>query len=91
MTATIDVDASVVGPRNHSSQDLLSFSSQTPPVQPSHSTTTSSDTVKIKQSDDEQSGVKHSNEAGANNNNQTDDDQSWITNGHETAETKPAS
>ena len=79
MTATMDVDASVVGQPNH----LPSFNSHTPPAQPSHSTTIPRDTVKSNQTDDEQSGVKHSHEAGAKNDNQTDDEQFEARHGNE--------
>ena len=82
MTAIMDVDASVVGQPNHSSQTLPSFNSYTPPAQPSHSTTIPRDTVQNNQTDDEQSGVKHALEAGANN-SQTGDEQSEVRNGNE--------
>ena len=84
-TATMDVDASVVGQLNHSSQNFLSFNSHTPPAQPSHSTTTPRVTVQRNQTDDEQSGVKHGHEAGANN-SRTDDEQSEVRNGNEAVE-----
>ena len=45
MTATMDVDASIVGQPNHSSQNLPTFNSHTPPEQPSHSTTIPRDTM----------------------------------------------
>ena len=83
MTATMDLDASVVGQPNHSSQNLPSFNSHTRPAQPSHSTTIPRHTVKSNQTDDEQSGVKHGHEAGANNNSQTDDEQSGVKHRHE--------
>ena len=86
MIATMDIDASVVGQPNHSSQSLPSFSSHTPPAQPSHSTTIPRDTVKSNQSDDEQSGVKHGHETGTHNNGQTDDEQSEVRNGNEAVE-----
>ena len=82
MTATMDVDGSVVGQPNHSSQNLPSFNRFTPPAQPSRSTTIPRDTVQSNQTDDKQSRVKHGHEAGANN-SQTDDAQSGITHGHE--------
>ena len=83
MTATMDLEASVVGQPNHSSQNLPSFNSHTPPAQPSHSTTIPRDTVQSKQTDDEQSRVKHGHEAGTNRNSQTDDEQSGVKHGHE--------
>ena len=86
MTAIMDLDASVVGQPNHSSQNLPSFNSHTPPAQPSHSTTIPRDTVKGNQTDDEQSEVKHSHDAGTNRNSQTDDEQSEVKNGHEAVE-----
>ena len=46
MTATMDVDASVVGQPHLSSQNLASFNSYTLPAQPSHSTTIPRDTNK---------------------------------------------
>ena len=85
MTAAMDVNASVVGQPNHSSQNLPSFHSHTPPAQPSHSTTIPRDTVNSNQTDHEQSGVKHGHEAGANN-SQTDDEQSEVKNGNEAVE-----
>ena len=86
MTATMDLDASVVGQPNHSSQNLPSFNSHTPPAQPSHSTTIPRDTVKGNQTDDVQSGVKHGHDAGTNRNSQTDDQQSEVKNGNEAVE-----
>ena len=86
MTATMDIDASVVGQPNHFLQNLPSFNSHTPPAQPSRSTTIPRDTVKSSQTDDEQSGVKHGHEAGAHNNSQTDDEQSEVRNGNEAVE-----
>ena len=83
MTATMDLDASVVGQPNHSSQNLPSFNSHTPPAQPSHSTTIPRHTVQSKQTDYEQSRVKHGHEAGTNRNSQTDDEQSGVKHGHE--------
>ena len=83
MTATMDVDASVVGQPNHSSQSFPSFNSHTPPAQPSHSTTIARDTVQRNQTDDDQSGVKYGHEAGTNRNSQTDDEQSGVNYGHE--------
>ena len=91
MTATMDVDASVVGQPNQSSQNLPSFNSHTPPAQPSHSTTIPRDTVQSNQTDDEQSEVKNGNEAVENKNGQTDDEQSGITHGHEARANKPVS
>ena len=88
MTAIMDLDASVVGQPNHSSQNIPSFNSHTPPAQPSHSTTIPRYTVQSKQTDDEQSGVKHGHEAGTNRNGQTDDEQSGITHGHEAGANK---
>ena len=88
MTATMGVGASVFGPPNRSSQHLLFLNSHTPPTQPSHSTNILWDTVKSNQTDDEQSGVKHGHEAGANNNNQIDDKQSEIKNGNEALKNK---
>ena len=88
MTATMDLDASVVGQLNHSPQNLPSLQSPTPPAQPSHSTTIPRDTVKSNQTDDEQSGVKHGHEAGTNRNSQTDDEQSEVRNGNEAVENK---
>ena len=88
MTATMDVDASVVGPPKHSSQNLPCFKSHTPPAQLSHSTTIPRDTVKSNQTDDEQSGVKHGHEAGTNYNSQSDDEQSEVRNGNEDVENK---
>ena len=82
MTATNDLDASVVGQPNHSSQNLPSFNSHTPPTQSSHSTTIPRNTVKSNQTDDEQSGVKHGHEAGTNRNSQTDDEQSGARKGN---------
>ena len=81
MTATMGVDASVVGHSNHSSQNFPSFNSHTSPAQPSHSTTIPRDTVQSNQTADEQSGVKHGHEAGINHNSQTDDEQSEVRNG----------
>ena len=87
MTATMDLDASVVGQPNHSSQKVPSFNRHTPPTQPSHSTTIPRDTVQSKiQTDDEQSGVKHGHEAGTNRNSQTDDEHSEVRNGNEVVE-----
>ena len=86
MTATMDLDVSVVGQPNHYWQNLLSFISHTPPAQPSHSTTIPRDTVKSNQTDDEQSGVKHGHEAGTNHNSQTDDEQCEVRNGNEAVE-----
>ena len=86
MTATMDLDASVVGQPNHSSQNLPSFNSHTPPAQPSHSTTIPRDTVKSNLTDDEQSGVKHGQDASTNRNSQTDDEQSEFRNGNEALE-----
>ena len=83
MIATMDVDASLVGQLNHSSQKLPSFNSYTPPAQPSHSTTIPRDTTQSNQTDDEQSGVKHGHEAGTNRSSQTDDKQSGVKHGHE--------
>ena len=88
MTATMELDASVVGQPNHFSQKLPSFNSHTPPAQPSHSTTIPRDTVKSIQTDDEQSGVKHGHEAGTNHNNQTDDEQPEVRKGNEAVENK---
>ena len=82
MSATMDLEASVVGQPNHSSQNLPSFNSHTPPAQPSHSTTIPRDTVKSNQTDDEQFGVKHGQEAGTNRNSQTDNEQSGVKDGH---------
>ena len=87
MTAIVDVDASVVGQPNHSSQNLPSFNSHTPPAQPSHSTTVPRDTVQSNQADDEQSGVKHVHEAGTNHTSQTDDEQSGVKHGQEAGAT----
>ena len=86
MTATMDVDASLVGQPNQSSQNLPSFNSCTPPAQPSHSTTIPRDTVQSNQTDDEQSGVKHGHKAGTNHNSQTDDEQSEVRNGNKAVE-----
>ena len=86
MTATMDINASVVGQPNHSSQNLPSFNSHTRPAQPSHSTTIPRDTVRSNQTDDEQSGVKHGNEAGTNHNSQSDHEQSEVRNGNEAVE-----
>ena len=83
MTATMDLEASVFGQPNHSSQNLPSFHSHTPPEQLSHSTTIPRDPVKSNQTDDEQSGVKHGHEAGTNRNSQTHDEQSGVKDGHE--------
>ena len=83
MTATMDLDASVVGEPNHSSQNFPSFNSHTPPAQPSHGATIPRDTVQCKETDDEQSGVKHGHEAGTHHNSQTDDEQSGVKHGHE--------
>ena len=66
MTAIMDLDASVVGQPNHSSQNLPSFNSYTPPAQPSHSTTIPRDIAQRNQTDDEQSGITHGHEAVAN-------------------------
>ena len=88
MTTTMDVDASVLGQMNPSSQNLPSFNSQTPPAQRSHSTTIPWDTVKSNQTDDDQSGVKHGREAGVHKNNQTDEEQSEVRNGKEAVENK---
>ena len=88
MTATMDVEVSVVGQPHPSSQNLSSFNSHTPPAQPSHSTTLPRDTVKGNQTTDEQSGVKYCHEAGTNNNSQTDDWQSEVRNGNEAVENK---
>ena len=88
MTASMDVDASVVGQPNHSSQKLLSFTSHTPPAQPSHSTTLPRDTAHGNQTDAEQSGVKHGHGAGTNHKNHTDDEQSEIRKGNEAVENK---
>ena len=88
MTATMDLDASVFGQPNQSSQNLPSFNSHTPPAQPSHSTTIPRDTVKSNQTDEEQSGVKHGHEANTNRNSQTDDEQSEVRNGNEAVENK---
>ena len=88
MTATMDLDASVVGHPNHSSQNLPSFNSDTSQAQRSHSTTIPQDTVKSNQTDDEQSGDKHGHEAGADNNSQTDDEQCEVRNGNEAVEKK---
>ena len=66
MTATMELDASVVGQPNHSWQNLPSLSSHNPPAQPSHSTTIPRNTVKSNQTDDEQSRVKHGHKAGTN-------------------------
>ena len=88
MTATTDLDASVVGQPNHCSQNLPSFNSHTPPAQPSHSTTIPRDNVKSNQTDDEQPGVKHGHEAVANNNSQTEDEQCEVRNGNQAAEIK---
>ena len=65
MTASMAVDASVVGQPNQSSQNLPSFNSHTPRAQPSHSTIIRWDTVQSNQTDDEQSGVTHGHAAGA--------------------------
>ena len=78
MVPTMDVDASVVGQPQPSSQNLPSLNSQTPPVQQSHSTNLPWDTVKSNQTDNEQSGVKNFNETGKNQNNQTDDGTSSL-------------
>ena len=83
MTATMDVDASVVAQPNHSSQNLPSFNSHTPPAQPSHGTAIPLDTVQSNETDDEQSGVTYGHEAGTNHNSQTDDEQSGVKHGHE--------
>ena len=88
MTATMDVDASVVGQPNHSSQNLPSFNSHIPPAQPSHSNTISWDTVKSKPADEEQSEVKHGHEVCTNHNSQTDDEQSEVENGNEAVHNK---
>ena len=66
MTAALDVDASVVGQPNPSSQNLPSFSSHTPPAQPSQSTNIPRDTINSNQTDDEQFGITNGHEAGAN-------------------------
>ena len=86
MTVTMDIDAPLVGQPNHSSQNLPSFNSHTPPAQPSHSTTIPRDTIQSKQTDDEQSGFKHGHEAGPNRNSQTDDEQSEFKNGDKAME-----
>ena len=86
MTATMDVDASVVGQPSHSSQHLPSFHSHTPPAKPSQSTTIPRDTVKSNQTDFVRSGVKHGHEVGAKNNRQTDDEQSEVRSGSEAVE-----
>ena len=92
MTATMDIDASVVGQPNHSSQNLPSFNRHTPPAQPSHSTTIPRDTVQSNsQTDHEQSEVRNGNEVVENTNGQTDDEQSGITHGHEAGANKPVS
>ena len=83
MTATMRLEASVVGQPNHYSQNLPSFNSHTPPAQLSHSTTRPRDTVQSKQSDDEQSWVKHAHDTGTNRNSQTDDEQSGVQHGHD--------
>ena len=83
MTATMDVDASVVGQPNHSSQNLPCFNSHTPPAQPSHSTTIPRDPVKSNLTEGEQSEVKHGHEAVESTNGQTDDEQSGVKHGHE--------
>ena len=88
MTATMYLDASVVGQPNHSSKKLPSFNSHTPPAQPSHSTTKPRDTIKRYQTDDEQSEVKHGHEAVTSHNSQTDDEQSEVRNGNEAVENK---
>ena len=88
ITATIDLDASVIGQPNHSSQNLPSFNSLSPPAQPSHSTTIPRNTVRSNQTDEEQSGVKHGHETGTNHNSQTDDGQSQVRNGNEAIETQ---
>ena len=64
MTATMTVDASVVGHPNTSPQNLPCFLSHNLPAHPSHSTTIPRDTIKSNQTDDDQLGVKHGNEAG---------------------------
>ena len=79
----MDIDASVVGQPNHSSQNLPSFNSHSPPAQPSQSTTTPWDTAQSNQTNDEQSGVKHGQEVGTNRSSQTDDEQSEVKNGNE--------
>ena len=66
MTATMDVDASAVGQPNTSLQTLPSFSSHTPPTQPSHSITIPRDTDESYQTDDEPSGITNGQEAGSN-------------------------
>ena len=87
-TAAMDVDASVVVQTNHSSQNLPYFNSDTPPAQPSHSTTIPRDTAQSNQTDDEQCGVRHGHEAGTNRNSQTDDEQSEVRIGNEAVENK---
>ena len=91
MTATMDLDASVVGQPNHSSQNLPSFNSHTTPAQRSHSTTIPRDTAKSNHTDDEQYGVKDGHEAVENKNGQADDEQSAITHGHEAGANKKVS
>ena len=83
LTATMDLDVSVVGQRNPSSQNLPSFNSHTQPAQPSHSTTIPLDTVQSNKTDDEQSGVKNGHEAGTHHNSQTEYEQSGFKDGHE--------
>ena len=68
MTASIDVDVSVVGQPNPSSQNPPSFNSHTSPAQPSHSTTIPWDNVKSNQTDYQQSAVKHGHRTDANKN-----------------------
>ena len=91
MTATMDLDVSVNGQPNHSSQNLPSFNSHTLPAQPSHSTGIPRDTAQSNQTDVEQSGVRIGNEDVENKNGQTDDEQSRITHGHEAGAKKPVS
>ena len=88
MTATIDVEASVVGQPHHSSQTLRSFNSHTPPAHSSHSTTIPWDTIESNQTDDEQSEVKHGHKASAKNVSQTNDEQYEVRNGDEVVENK---
>ena len=85
MTATMDVNASVVGPLNPP-QNLPSFNNHSPSVQSFHSTTIPQDTVKSNQTNDEQSGVKHGHGVGVNKNNQTFDEQFEVRNGNEAVE-----
>ena len=88
MTATTDVEVSVVCQPQLSSRRLSSFNSHTPPAQPSYSTTIPRDTVKGNQAADGKSGVKYCHEAGTNNNSQTDDWQFEVSNGNEAVENK---